>query len=74
MDNLLLLLTSGVELFSSGIGDIYYPSNEMDPYIKDKEVSLNSLIYCFLAFIFNFDARISFLSLFRMTILKNLKT
>ncbi|XP_027331066.1 uncharacterized WD repeat-containing protein C17D11.16-like isoform X2 [Abrus precatorius] len=26
----------GVELFSSGIGDLYYPSNEMDPYIKDK--------------------------------------
>ncbi|XP_047174830.1 uncharacterized WD repeat-containing protein C17D11.16-like isoform X1 [Vigna umbellata] len=26
----------GVELFSSGIGDLYYPSNDMDPYIKDK--------------------------------------
>ncbi|ESW14506.1 hypothetical protein PHAVU_008G287000 [Phaseolus vulgaris] len=25
----------GVELFSSGIGDLYYPSNEMDPYIND---------------------------------------
>ncbi|MED6215983.1 hypothetical protein PIB30_003183 [Stylosanthes scabra] len=27
----------GVEVFSSGIGDLYYPSNEMDPYIKDKD-------------------------------------
>ncbi|XP_014502643.1 uncharacterized WD repeat-containing protein C17D11.16 isoform X2 [Vigna radiata var. radiata] len=26
----------GVELFSSGIGDLYYPSNDMDPYLKDK--------------------------------------
>ncbi|KAJ1383894.1 WD40/YVTN repeat-like-containing domain superfamily [Sesbania bispinosa] len=26
----------GVELFSSGIGDLYYPSNDMDPFIKDK--------------------------------------
>ncbi|KAI4308454.1 hypothetical protein L6164_031531 [Bauhinia variegata] len=27
----------GVELFSSGIGDLYYPSNEQDPYLQDKE-------------------------------------
>ncbi|XP_061345157.1 uncharacterized WD repeat-containing protein C17D11.16-like isoform X2 [Gastrolobium bilobum] len=27
----------GFELFSSGIGDLYYPSNELDPYIKDKK-------------------------------------
>ncbi|XP_010449447.1 PREDICTED: periodic tryptophan protein 1 homolog [Camelina sativa] len=27
----------GIELFSSGIGDLYYPSNEMDPYLKDVE-------------------------------------
>lgn len=27
----------GVELFSSGLGDLYYPSNEMDPYLKDKD-------------------------------------
>ncbi|KAK7258346.1 hypothetical protein RIF29_23919 [Crotalaria pallida] len=24
----------GVELFSSGVGDLYYPSNDLDPYIK----------------------------------------
>ncbi|XP_044470716.1 periodic tryptophan protein 1 homolog [Mangifera indica] len=27
----------GVELFSKGIGDLYYPSNQMDPYLKDKD-------------------------------------
>ncbi|KAK7299836.1 hypothetical protein RJT34_10664 [Clitoria ternatea] len=26
----------GIEIFSSGIGDLYYPSNDMDPYLKDK--------------------------------------
>ncbi|KAL1364740.1 hypothetical protein AAHE18_03G238500 [Arachis hypogaea] len=26
----------GVEVFSSRIGDLYYPSNDLDPYIKDK--------------------------------------
>ncbi|RYR66144.1 hypothetical protein Ahy_A03g012087 [Arachis hypogaea] len=26
----------GVEVFSSGIGDLYYPSSDLDPYIKDK--------------------------------------
>ncbi|QCE01956.1 uncharacterized WD repeat-containing protein C17D11.16-like [Vigna unguiculata] len=26
----------GIELFSSGVGELYYPSNDMDPYIKDK--------------------------------------
>ncbi|GKV35566.1 hypothetical protein SLEP1_g43817 [Rubroshorea leprosula] len=26
----------GIELFSSGLGDLYYPSNEMDPYLNDK--------------------------------------
>ncbi|KAL2972669.1 hypothetical protein AAZX31_14G006000 [Glycine max] len=26
----------GIEVFSSGIGDLYYPSNDMDPYLKDK--------------------------------------
>ncbi|CAN7031685.1 unnamed protein product [Brassica rapa subsp. trilocularis] len=25
----------GIELFSSGRGDLYYPSNELDPYLKD---------------------------------------
>ncbi|KAF2312341.1 hypothetical protein GH714_034301 [Hevea brasiliensis] len=27
----------GVELFSTGLGDLYYPSNDMDPYLKDKD-------------------------------------
>ncbi|XP_044465728.1 periodic tryptophan protein 1 homolog [Mangifera indica] len=26
-----------VELFSKGLGDLYYPSNQMDPYLKDKD-------------------------------------
>ncbi|XP_042506648.1 uncharacterized WD repeat-containing protein C17D11.16-like [Macadamia integrifolia] len=26
----------GIELFSTGLGDTYYPSNDMDPYLKDK--------------------------------------
>lgn len=29
----------GVELFSSGFGNRYYESNDLDPYIKDKNVS-----------------------------------
>ncbi|OMO56219.1 hypothetical protein COLO4_35734 [Corchorus olitorius] len=27
----------GIELFSKGLGDLYYPSNEMDPYLKDQD-------------------------------------
>lgn len=27
----------GIELFGKGIGDSYYPSNELDPYLVDKE-------------------------------------
>nr|DAD22311.1 TPA_asm: hypothetical protein HUJ06_023774 [Nelumbo nucifera] len=27
----------GIELFSTGLGDIFYPSNDMDPYLKDKD-------------------------------------
>ncbi|KAK9164231.1 hypothetical protein Syun_005133 [Stephania yunnanensis] len=27
----------GIELFSTGPGDTYYPSNELDPYLKDKD-------------------------------------
>ncbi|XP_058006041.1 uncharacterized WD repeat-containing protein C17D11.16 isoform X2 [Hevea brasiliensis] len=27
----------GIELFSTGLGDLYYPSNDMDPYLKDKD-------------------------------------
>ncbi|XP_075487916.1 uncharacterized protein LOC142527084 [Primulina tabacum] len=26
----------GVELFGSGLGNLYYPSNEMDPYLKNQ--------------------------------------
>ncbi|XP_028120438.1 uncharacterized protein LOC114317844 [Camellia sinensis] len=26
----------GVELIGTGIGDAYYPSNDMDPYLKDQ--------------------------------------
>ncbi|KAJ6907192.1 periodic tryptophan protein 1 [Populus alba x Populus x berolinensis] len=28
---------AGIELFSTGLGDLYYPSNSMDPYIKDED-------------------------------------
>ncbi|KAK6120080.1 hypothetical protein DH2020_046210 [Rehmannia glutinosa] len=27
----------GVELFGSGLANLYYPSNDMDPYLKDKD-------------------------------------
>ncbi|KAJ3676908.1 hypothetical protein LUZ60_002632 [Juncus effusus] len=27
----------GIELFSSGLGDLYYPSNDMDPHLKKEE-------------------------------------
>ncbi|KAA8550863.1 hypothetical protein F0562_002547 [Nyssa sinensis] len=27
----------GIELFSVGLADTYYPSNDMDPYLKDKD-------------------------------------
>ncbi|CAL9111710.1 unnamed protein product [Musa acuminata var. zebrina] len=27
----------GIELFSTGLGDIYYQSNEMDPYLQNKD-------------------------------------
>ncbi|KDP27722.1 hypothetical protein JCGZ_19981 [Jatropha curcas] len=26
----------GIELFSKGLGNLYYPSNDMEPYLKDK--------------------------------------
>ncbi|VVB12529.1 unnamed protein product [Arabis nemorensis] len=35
----------GIELFSSGLGDLYYPSNEMDPYLKDVAPT-DSVIIC----------------------------
>ncbi|GMN54382.1 hypothetical protein TIFTF001_023512 [Ficus carica] len=28
---------TGMDLFSKGLGDLYYASNEMDPYFKDKD-------------------------------------
>jgi len=28
----------GIEIFSSGMGDLYYPSNDMDPYLKNNDV------------------------------------
>jgi periodic tryptophan protein 1 len=33
-----LVLLSGLEIFSTGIGDLYYPSNDMDPYLKKNDV------------------------------------
>lgn len=36
---LTFVICLGIEVFSSGIGDLYYPSNDMDPYLKDKNVS-----------------------------------
>eukprot|EP00268_Persea_americana_P054488 TRINITY_DN623_c1_g2_i1.p1 TRINITY_DN623_c1_g2~~TRINITY_DN623_c1_g2_i1.p1 ORF type:complete len:494 (+),score=128.88 TRINITY_DN623_c1_g2_i1:90-1571(+) len=27
----------GIQVFSSGLGDAYYPSNDVDPYLKDKD-------------------------------------
>ncbi|KAL2894604.1 Periodic tryptophan protein 1-like protein [Bienertia sinuspersici] len=27
----------GINVFSKGLGDAYYPSNEVDPYLKDKD-------------------------------------
>uniref|UniRef100_A0A2N9GNI6 Uncharacterized protein n=1 Tax=Fagus sylvatica TaxID=28930 RepID=A0A2N9GNI6_FAGSY len=32
-----LPISQRIELFSSGLGDIYYPSNDLDPYLKDKD-------------------------------------
>ncbi|PKI38811.1 hypothetical protein CRG98_040784, partial [Punica granatum] len=26
-----------IELFGTGVGNLYYPSNDMDPYLKDKD-------------------------------------
>jgi len=39
LDFPLLCLDSGIEIFSSGRGDLYYKSNEMDPYLKRNDVS-----------------------------------
>ena len=41
MKNVVLsFVNSGIEVFSKGLGDTYYPSNDMDPYLKDNNVSL----------------------------------
>ncbi|KAL8209945.1 hypothetical protein R6Q57_006677 [Mikania cordata] len=29
-----------IDILGSGLGDIYYPSNELDPYLKDKNVCI----------------------------------
>lgn len=34
-----ILFSLGVELFSTGLGDLYYPSNDMDPYLQNEDVS-----------------------------------
>ena len=62
---------SGIELFSKGLGDLYYPSNDMDPYLKDEDVRMRTSIV-FLAFITSLasDAR----TIFRMMIQKRLRT
>ncbi|CAH8274247.1 unnamed protein product [Arabidopsis lyrata] len=39
---MILVLDSEIELFSSGQGDLYYPSNEMDPYLKDTDADYDS--------------------------------
>ncbi|KAG7540272.1 WD40 repeat, partial [Arabidopsis thaliana x Arabidopsis arenosa] len=39
---MILVLDSEIELFSSGQGDLYYPSNEMDPYLKDTDGGYDS--------------------------------
>lgn len=31
--------SSAINILGSGLGDTYYPSNELDPYLKDKNVS-----------------------------------
>lgn len=41
-------LVSGIELFSKGLGDLYYPSNDMDPYLKDGDVRMRTSILCVL--------------------------
>lgn len=42
-----VVLDLGIELFSSGRGDLYYPSNELDPYLKDAAVSyIHSFCLC----------------------------
>lgn len=36
-------MTLDIEIFGSGLGDTFYPSNELDPYLKDKNVSCINL-------------------------------
>ncbi|KAK4373629.1 hypothetical protein RND71_009013 [Anisodus tanguticus] len=34
--NMFICVQHSIELFGSGLKDLYYPSNDMDPYLKDK--------------------------------------
>ena len=46
------IFSSGIELFSSGIGDAYYASNDMDPYLKTNGVcSFISLMFCHFVYV-----------------------
>jgi hypothetical protein len=36
-----------VDIFGSGLGDLYYPSNAMDPYLKKNNVSSIPLLFYF---------------------------
>ena len=49
---MLLWLCPGIDLFSKGVGDLYYASNGMDPYLKDKDVSWDLFIRGSLQFMF----------------------
>ncbi|XVE83342.1 hypothetical protein DITRI_Ditri16bG0081300 [Diplodiscus trichospermus] len=62
---------NSIELFSKGFGDLYYPSNEMDPYFKDQDVRMRTSIL-WPGFITSLasDAR----DIFRMMIQKRLRT
>lgn len=46
-----LLLGSGVDMFK-GPGDLYYPSNALDPYLKNKDVSFVASTLFFIFFLF----------------------
>ena len=55
------MLWSGLELFSTRLGDLYYESNEEDPYIikNDDEVSMLSLAMIELCCLFRVFAIVS---------------
>ena len=64
---------AGVELFGTGHGDAYYPSNDMDPYLKDNDVSYQCCILSFRFCIFSLFFACLLLRV-RMTPLKSLRT